>query len=169
MSEPAQPLPHPYEAELQRVLATGGRVVILGAPRTGKSTLAASLARGARVMCADPADLAQEARPGVEYLPDSEALAQSHGDAWSGASEYVATYWLDRPGPWVMEGVGMARALRKWLRWHPGQEPPCERLLWLTTPVARQLPGQVAMGKGIRTVMADRALCGWLSGVLIQC
>ncbi len=108
------------------------RVLVGGGPRVGKTTLAHKLATDGRaVRCSDEAiDL-----------------------GWSEASEHVAT-WLDTPGPWIVEGVAVARALRKWLALHP-EGRPCDLLLWSSVARADRTPGQVTMGKGCETVLAE--------------
>jgi hypothetical protein len=113
-------------------MALPARVVVGGGPRVGKSTLAHKLAADGRpVRCSD----------------------QAMTLGWSEASEHVAT-WLDAPGPWIVEGVAVARALRKWIAAHP-EGRPCDLLLWSSTPRAERTPGQVTMGKGCETVLAE--------------
>ena len=81
------------------------RVVLVGGPLTGKSTLARALA--------------------PRYLPEPEHQTRCTDELmgvleWSEASAEVAR-WLNEPGPWIIEGVATARALRKWLTQHPGE------------------------------------------------
>ncbi len=184
------------------------RIAITGPSRTGKSTLArqAALNAGkahvaalaallpigatspdatwspAPILCTDPKHLVKDLEPDVEYVPTS-AVAGHAGvtdDVWSLSSDYVAAQFLTRPGPWVLEGVGVPRALRKWLRaqfvrleglnvervntddvdrharrWALESlcAPPFERLIILSQPKAPQKPGQVAQGKGLMTVL----------------
>lgn len=144
-----------------------GRIIILGAPRTGKSTLQAAMAEDHPELvrlCTDPAGDVKEPLAGVEYVPDDCEQIQTFGK-WSGASQYVADVFLERPGPWVLEGVGAARALRKWKGAHLGEKPPCDLLLWLKNrPWVKHSRGQAAMSKGIHAVM--RGLQLWLSPVM---
>lgn len=114
------------------------RIVIGGGPKTGKTTLATKLANGVAARSTD--DL-------------------MHLD-WSAAS-YAASFWLDVPGPWVIEGVAVARALRKWLLRNVTGKP-CDRVIWLRQPKAPQVGGQVAMAKGCETVW--REIAGQLAG-----
>jgi hypothetical protein len=110
-----------------------GRICIGGGPRTGKTRLAAECeARGMTVHHTD-------------------ALIGSH--EWSEASAEVAR-WLDEPGPFVVEGVAIARALRKWLAAHP-EGRPCEVLYWARRPWVEQTPGQAIMAKGCEKVFAE--------------
>lgn len=180
------------------------RIAITGAPRTGKSTLAKSLfvaeheqehpwdpapERSIRhplllLMCTDPIHLVKDVEPGVTYVPrDVYHLAKAAGQSgddpgpdkpWSSSSWYVAEHFLTRPGSWILEGVGVPRALRKWRSkqndgWRADQgrpgvplvEPcPIDKLIVLRVPRAPQLPGQVSQGKGCLTVL--RELLPWL-------
>lgn len=123
------------------------RIVIVGGPRTGKSTLARRLrAEGLPTFCGDPASLAKEIEAGVTYLPE--------GLGWSGASAYVAERWLTAPGPWVCEGVVMARALRKFAG------PLPDRIIVIANhcPLVSVLPGQAAMHAGVLTVWREIAV-----------
>lgn len=105
------------------------RTAIIGPPRSGKTTMA--LADG---------------RP-VYHTDDTIEKG------WSEASAEVAT-WFDRPGPWIVEGVAVARALRKWLTANT-EGMPCEEML-ITSEVYEALSsGQAAMAKGIVTVLNE--------------
>lgn len=123
-----------------------GRVIIVGGPRCGKSTIARTYAaRGVPVFCGDPASLAKQREPGVTYLPE--------GLAWSEGSAHVAAEWFGRPGPWVCEGQIMARALRKWT----GDGNPADHIVVLRDhhPGAAPTPGQRAMHKAVMTVWRE--------------
>lgn len=105
------------------------RIAIVGGPKTGKTTLANQLD-----VCALHTD-------DVAHL------------GWSEASE-AASLWFDVPGPKVVEGVAVARALRKWLsRTEVGR--PCDVLIVLSHPFVELTVGQVSMGKGIVTVLKE--------------
>lgn len=111
------------------------RIVIAGGCRTGKTTFAkeAGLTIGVRPMCTD--DLV--------------------GLGWSQASEH-ASYWLDLPGPWIVEGVAAVRALRKWLERTPSKTAkPCDVLYWLTRAQVPLKAGQDSMNKGCETVWRE--------------
>ena len=107
------------------------RTVIVGGPGTGKSSLAESLS------------------PAALHTDDLIDLG------WSEASA-AAAVWFDAPGPWVVEGVATARALRKWLKAHP-EGKPCDRIVFLLTPIAEHTKGQRSMAKGVRTVWNEIA------------
>jgi len=114
----------------------GERVVIIGWPKTGKTTLAANMGGG---------------RSTDETM---------HMD-WSDASAEVST-WFDKPGPWIIEGVAVARALRKWRERHPNKPPPIDKLIRLRRPHQELDVGQVSMGKGIDKVLEE--IMPWLYG-----
>jgi hypothetical protein len=79
---------------------------------------------------------------------------------WSDASAEVAR-WLDEPGPWIIEGVAVSRALRKWREAHPGALPPVDRVIYLAKPLLALTSRQEAMAKGVRTVHDE--IEGWLA------
>ena len=112
------------------------RICITGGPRTGKTTLAASLGAGMPVTNCD------------DFI----------GMGWSESSAHVATL-LERPGPWVIEGVQVARALRKWLAAHVPivtDSRPCDRLIILRTPHVELTPGQRSQrGQDLREYRVD--------------
>jgi hypothetical protein len=118
--------------QLRRLLITGG-------PRTGKTTMAAKRATELGVTPQSTDDL----------IPLG----------WSEASE-AASYLFDRPGPWVIEGVAVPRALRKWKARHPGEPPPYDELVVLTEPWVELSPRQAGMGEGVQTVLTE--LGHWL-------
>ena len=66
---------------------------------------------------------------------------------WSAASAEVST-WLSEPGDWIVEGVSLPRALRKWLAANPTGKP-CDRIVFMATPRVELIPGQASMAKGI--------------------
>lgn len=105
------------------------RTVIVGVPKSGKTTLSHTMSA-----------------PRF-HTDDLIALG------WSEASE-AACNWLDAPGPWVIEGVAMARALRKWLAKYP-EGKPCDQLVVLETPWVVLTKGQETMAKGIFTVLDE--------------
>ena len=118
------------------------RIVITGGPRTGKTTLALSMG-----MDIYPCD--------VSHTDD--LIEHLH---WSQVSEHIALEWLPQPGPWIIEGVALARALRKWREAHPGEPPPVDRVIYLREPHESLTPGQRTMAKGVETV--HREIEPWL-------
>ena len=108
------------------------RLVITGGPRTGKTTQALELGRA-------------HGWP-VYHTDDTMTLP------WSEASAEVAR-WFERPGPWIIEGVAIPRALRKYLR--AREDLPADELLLMTHAFVPLSPGQQRMGAGVETVLAE--------------
>lgn len=132
----------------------GDRIIIVGGPRCGKSTLAREYAaRGIPVFCGDPASRAKEVERDVTYLPEGLDFAGENG-----AAKFVSDQWFNAEGPWVCEGHVMARALRRWvdMRRHV---PDDWRIIVLRNhhPVAAVTPGQRAMHKGVMSVWDEIA------------
>ncbi len=115
------------------------RILITGAPRTGKTTLANSM--GANRSTDEVMDL-----------------------GWSEASLEVST-WFDAPA-YIIEGVAIPRALRKWKANNPNQSPPVDKIIILTEPFEALNDGQMRMGKGMDTVW--REIEPWLDGVEVE-
>ncbi len=110
------------------------RIAIAGGPRTGKTTLAQSLWM-----------------PGDKVLHTDDLI---HLHLWSEASQVVCG-WFDEPGPWIIEGVTVSRALRKWHQQHPGQPPPLDKCIYLTKEYVPLNGQQSAMAIGIEVVHAE--------------
>lgn len=106
------------------------RVAIAGGPRCGKTTLASAL--------------------GVAPVRHTDDLISK---GWSEASAEAAT-WFDETGPWIIEGVAVPRALRKWLAAHPDGKP-CDIVYWLDTPHTELTKGQRGMLRGCETVWRE--------------
>jgi hypothetical protein len=106
------------------------RVVIAGVPKSGKTTLAGPCARHT-----------------------DDLLHEASRLEWSQISDTVAA-WFDAPGPWIVEGVRTVHALRKWLRAHATGRP-CDRVIWMGTPLVPLDRGQAVMGKGCATVWRE--------------
>ena len=122
---------------LERAVATRAlpiplKTVIVGGPRTGKTTL------GDRI--------------GAEC-----SVAVRHTDelvgklAWGDDSLEVAR-WFDEPGEWVIEGVTAVRALRKWMSNNPGKLLVGVLVIYLRSPMVAQTSGQVSTSKGVQTI-----------------
>lgn len=129
------------------------RICITGGPRTGKTTLANKLAdeRGDHTSMT------------VAHTDDLIEQCKHLGkEAWSEASR-IASTWLDAPGPWIIEGVAVSRALRKWRDQHPGEAPPVDKVIRLIVPHEPLSRGQATMAKGEATVFAEiEEWLGWL-------
>lgn len=108
--------------------------------------------RGIPTLCTDPRPLVKDPEEGVEYLPDEYA----DRSMWSAASEYVARNYFAREGPWCIDGVASARALRKWLVLDLDERPaPCDQIILFANPVVELTSGQAAMTAGVWTVWAE--------------
>lgn len=109
------------------------KIAIAGVPRAGKSTRARIIALG------------------VGELRSTDAL-KAVGD-WSKESE-IAAAMFDEEAAFVMEGMVVPRALRKWLASHP-EGRPVDEVIWMGAPKVETSSGQDAMGKGAETVMRE--------------
>lgn len=148
------------------------RYILVGPPRGGKSTFARALrAQGVPTFCADPQSLVKQPEEGVTYLD----AAFAEPGMWSAATDFIAASWLNMSPPWCIEGVALARALRKWLRDAPAGALPAEHVVVFREPMARQSPGQQRMAKGVETAWSQVATrlrpvselpCGLLMGRL---
>lgn len=141
------------------------RIAITGGPRTGKTTMAKRLV--------GDSSIADWGTPGACFGgPTRAEQFVRHTDdlihlGWSGASQ-AACGWFDEPGPWIIEGVAVSRALRKWRDQHPGEPPPVDRVIYLAEPHETLVYGQRVMASGVRTVHDEIEL--WLRqhGILTE-
>jgi adenylate kinase family enzyme len=112
------------------------RILVIGGPKVGKTTLADKLG----------------AHHGVP-VRHTDDLIGSHD--WSAASDEVCR-WMGEPGDWIIEGVAVVRAVRKFFDRHHRSEAPCEQVYFSQTPrVPLILPGHVSMTKGVLTVWSQ--------------
>jgi len=109
------------------------KIAIIGAPRACKTTLALKLA----------------AELGVQVRHSDDLIGTLD---WSAASEHIATVWLPEPGPWIIEGVAVVRALRKWLDAHPTGSP-CDKIIVLESPRVPLTSRQAGMAKSCATIL----------------
>jgi hypothetical protein len=113
------------------------RILVTGYPNSGKTTIA-------KLLAATGED--------HNIIPMSTDSLIDKTSEWSELSE-IASNWFDKPGPCIIEGVAVPRAIRKWRTRHPRGKPPFDIFVFIRRPLAGYLPGQVAMAKGIETVM----------------
>jgi|SRR5688572_23633462 len=117
------------------------RICIAGGPKVGKTTFGVALGKVTNV--------------GVSHTDDTKFAA-----SWSEQSEMVAG-WFDVEGPWIIEGVAVPRALRKWLQAHPWDGKtvdaprPCDIVYWLHRAVAERTKGAESMAKACETVWSE--------------
>ncbi len=123
------------------------RLVITGGPLSGKTTLADTLG----VILKVP----------VYHTDELKHLE------WSAASE-AASYWFSRPDPWIIEGVAVPRALRKWRNRMTEENadesrlgPPFDRMIVMRNPRAPlELQGQRTMQKTVLDLIDSYR--GWI-------
>jgi adenylate kinase family enzyme len=111
------------------------RTIIIGAPKTGKTTLATHAAKVGLLVPVYHTD---------SLIPGRSWAAQ--GDA---AFDLLVRANHDEPDGFVYEGVLAVRALSRWLKTR--KDSPCDQLLVLTTPRVAQTPEQQRLGKGMLT------------------
>ena len=105
--DPTVDIPAMFDNVLGQI-AEAEQLVFVGGPRSGKSTLTATAAERFK----------RKAR-------HADALIARYD--WSEHSEEVSK-WLAEPGPWIVEGVSTARALRKWLTANPDVPAPFTKI-----------------------------------------
>lgn len=108
------------------------RILIAGIPSAGKSTFAETL--------------------GLKL-----GIVPRHTDSlihlgWSEASA-AAALWIAEPGPWIIEGVAVGRALRKWLAANEGA--PADAVYWMPFERVPLTKGQTTMANGCITVWGE--------------
>ena len=125
------------EKAISALMGTCSRIAITGAPLTGKTTLAKS-------------------------VTESKSIPVIHGDdyielGWSESSKAIADAVNAIDGAVIVEGVQVARAIRKGM---------CiDALLYLSEPFEPLNKGQVSMAKGVETVLFDCQDKGLLDSV----
>jgi len=107
------------------------QILIIGGPKTGKTTYAKKLAQ-------------------EHGMPLQHFDSHIHRMGWSELSDAIVG-WLDEPGPWIKEGVQGVRGLRKWLRENHGK-PPFE-IHVLSSPKVVHTKGQAQMHKAHGTIL----------------
>ncbi len=113
------------------------RILVAGGPGCGKTTYAKKL--GSQL--------------GFPVRSTDDLVGRM---SWSKESAEVAK-WIDSPAPYIIEGVTIPRALRKWLASHPRPLAPCELVCYRAEPFVTLSPGQEAMRKGVISVWAEVA------------
>jgi hypothetical protein len=127
------------------------RVVIVGGSGRGKSTYASKHFFGSPIFCTDKRSEVRHQMEGVTYLPEHVSEEER--------SLFIAARWMAEPGPWCIEGVTAARALRKWLQTRPLEHLPCDKVIVFqhARPEVGLHRGQAAQAKGTWTVWQEIA------------
>jgi adenylate kinase family enzyme len=107
------------------------RIVITGSPRAGKTTIAKLLSKIFGL---------------GHYSTDTATNLE-----WSAASEEVSK-WFGMDGDWIIEGVTVPRALRKWRTNNPDKPPPFDWFIFMDSPRIVLERGQVTMRKQVRGI-----------------
>ncbi len=108
------------------------KTLIAGVPRSGKTTLAL--------------EMGMKSKTRVYHTDD---LIEKH--SWSIQSDEVAC-WFNMKN-YIIEGVTIPRALRKWLSLCKGK--PCDEIIWLATPRSTLTGGLLSMAKGCISIMNE--------------
>lgn len=106
------------------------KIAIAGLPKAGKTTLAKEI--------------------NFKHTYHTDDLIETH--KWSEVSQEVSE-WFNKK-EFVIEGVAVARALRKWLKKN-NNGVPCDILILLEKPYVELSKGQQTMAKGCITVMNE--------------
>lgn len=109
------------------------RILIAGRPHTGKTTLALKLG-------------------GQLKIPVLHTDGINRTFTWSAQSVEVAA-WFNRPGPWIIEGMTVVRAIRKFMSF--AQDKPSDVVYWGSVPYGFLDPAQRKFGEGASTVWEE--------------
>ena len=113
------------------------KICIAGGPQVGKTTLGERLA---------------EEVDAAFYSTDATLL----GYEWAEQSDFVVSWMMTFRPPWVIEGVPVIRALRKWLKNHP-EGKPCDTLYWRFAARTERSRGQESLAKGCQKIYDEIA------------
>jgi len=113
------------------------RIIIVGGVNTGKTSLALRL----------------KTERNISTIRSTDSLIDL---GWSEASA-AAALWFSEPGDWIIEGVAVPRALRKWLAANPNARLDAE-IITLHRPLKPLSKGQRAMTLGMHTVLREIAV-----------
>ena len=124
------------------------RIVVLGAPRTGKTTYATKLAKDLGVHLASTGKRSEQ--------PEGLVSTDNYLDKGSYADlpDRVIADLRGRES-FVLEGTQAARVLRRWLRTAPDEVKLDKVLGFLGRPWVARTPRQEATAKGVRTTLRE--------------
>jgi len=123
------------------------RIVVIGGPRTGKTTYATKLAKQLGVHLGSTGKRTEQ-EDGLVSTDNYMKRAD-----WKTLPDVIIKDLKDRED-WVLEGTQAARVLRRWLKQAP-DEPKIDKVLVFNRPWVVRNTGQEAMAKGVRTVLRD--------------
>lgn len=123
------------------------RVVVIGGPRTGKTTYATKLAKQLGAHLASTGKRTQQ----PEGLVSTDNWM--HKSNWAELPDHVITD-LKKRDSFVLEGTQAARVLRRWLTRDP-ETVKVDKVLVFGRPWVARTPGQESMAKAVRTIFRD--------------
>ena len=124
------------------------RIVVIGAPRTGKSTYATKLARklGVHLTSTGKRTDAPEGLVSTDNYIKRGSFSEVPG---------LIIKDLRQRKDFVLEGTQAARVLRRWFRDEP-DKPEIDKVIFVgNRPWVTHNKGQAAMGKAVRTVFRE--------------
>lgn len=124
------------------------RIVVIGGPRTGKTTYATKLAK--QLGCHLGSTGKRTEQPDGLVSTDNYMRRAD----WKTLPDVVLKDLKDRDS-WVLEGTQAARVLRRALKEDP--KFTVDKVLVFGRPWVQRNPGQEAMAKGVRTILNDMA------------
>jgi len=124
------------------------RIVVLGGPRTGKSTYATKLAKELGIHLASTGKRTEQ--------PEGLVSTDNYLDkgTYEDLPDRVIADLRGRES-FVLEGTQAARVLRRWLRTAPEEVKLDKVLGFLGRPWVARTPKQEATAKGVRTTLRD--------------
>jgi adenylate kinase family enzyme len=123
------------------------RIVVIGGPRTGKTTYATKLAKQLGVHLGSTGKRTEQ----EDGLVSTDNYMRRSN--WKTLPEVVIKDLKNRDS-WVLEGTQAARVLRRWLKESPS-EVKVDKVLVFNRPWVARNAGQEAMAKGVRTILKD--------------
>ena len=136
------------------------RIVVIGGPRTGKTTYATKLARQLGVHLASTGKRT-EAEGGL--VSTDNYIGRG---TWGEVPDHIIKDLRGRDS-FVLEGTQAARVLRRWMMQSP-DEPRIDKVLVFNRAWVKRNPGQEAMAKGVRTVLKELGPMLAKAGVTVE-
>ena len=136
------------------------RIVVIGGPRTGKTTYATKLARQLGVHLASTGKRT-EAEGGL--VSTDNYIGRG---TWGEVPDHIIKDLRQRES-FVLEGTQAARVLRRWLTQNP-DEPRIDKVLVFNRAWVPRNPHQESMAKGVKTVFRDLEPLLKMAGVTVE-